>query len=226
MRGVIALENEGETGTLGSEGSGSARKAPVVALLLSAGESYRFGSAPKALASLDGESAIARMARVARSVGVSDVVAVLGAHSGEIGPVLERIGVRFVHHPDWSQGRTGSIQAGLSTLEPGVDLLLWPVDHPFVRGSTLSDILSEAALDGVAGWFVPTFGGHGGHPVLIRAPLLPYVRALGPDEPLRRLLPRLGPQIRRLPVADPWVVSNVDTQEAFAAALSRWRTEG
>ncbi|MCI4331738.1 MAG: nucleotidyltransferase family protein [Thermoplasmata archaeon] len=194
------------------------------ALLLAAGESARFGRTPKALARIDGEPAIVRMARVSNEAGFSPIAAVVGAHELLVRPLLEENGVEVVSHPGWADGRTGSVQAGLGRMGTGADLLIWPVDHPFVRESTLKTLTERARSDAMALWVLPTFQERGGHPVLVRPGALRMIASLGPDEPLRVLLPRLGPQVLRVPVPDPGVVANVDTQQAFALRLSEWRS--
>jgi len=70
----------------------------------------------------------------------------------------------------------------------------------------------------MAVWVLPEFRGHGGHPVILAPPTRASIFELGPDQPLRDLLPRFGPQVRRVPVEDAGVVANLNTWEEYAAA--------
>ena len=64
-------------------------------------------------------------------------------------------------------------------------------------------------------WFVPSFEGFGGHPVLLEPPAIQRIRFLAPAMPLRMLLPEFGPQVVRVPVDDPGVRANVDTEDDY-----------
>ena len=123
----------------------------------------------------------------------------------------------------WREGRTASLQAGLSALPDDSDLLFWPVDHPFVSDRTIDRLFAAQASDALALWFLPEYEGRGGHPVLWKARLRSDLLALRPDAPVRSLIPEFGPQVRRVRVDDPGVIANVDTPEEFRVALEEWR---
>lgn len=148
---------------------------------------------------------------------------VVGPHGQEVGAVLKHSPASLVANSDWEQGRTGSIQAGLREIAPDDDVLLWPVDHPFVELSTVADMLRTASSDSLTWWFIPTFHDQGGHPVLLRRELRPMIEQLGADEPLRTLAPRLGIYVRRLPVEDPGILESADSPEEYLTAVQRWR---
>ncbi len=185
-----------------------------IALILAAGASTRFGGRPKALLSIAGEPAVARLARVSRAAGFVPRV-VVGVHSGEIRNALPSPMPYVVENPEWARGRTGSIQRGLEGLGDDMSVLLWPVDHPFVQAMTLRRLSTAAEHDAMGVWFIPTFEGYGGHPVLLEPPVLPRLRSLGPDVPLRTLIPGFGPQVVRVPVEDAGVRANVNTEQDF-----------
>lgn len=194
------------------------------ALVLAAGESSRFEGTPKALAPVGERTAVRRLVEVSLAEGADPVVVVVGAHRGPIVHELRGLPARVVDAEEWYEGRTASVQAGLAAIPEGLDVLLWPVDHPFVRARTLATLVALKEHDLIGTWFLPTYEGRGGHPVLWRAPVRPLVLELRADAPLRSLLPELGPQVRRVPVDDPGVVANVDTPEEYRSALELWRT--
>jgi molybdenum cofactor cytidylyltransferase len=196
----------------------------TAAMVLSGGESSRFGGTPKALLPIDERSAIRRVVEVCLDEGFDPVEVVVGLHRGPIERELGGLPVDLVEATRWREGRTASIQDGIEALPPGADLLLWPIDHPFVGARTVNALLATRASDLLGVWFLPTFEGRGGHPVLWRAPVREAVLDLRPDAPLRSLLPEFGPQVRRVPVDDPGVVDPVDTPDAYQAALAQWRS--
>ena len=106
----------------------------------------------------------------------------------------------------------------VETWTPDLTFLITPVDTLPCSEST-HRALRRALADHVLA-STPRFSGRGGHPVLLRAGLLePYLE--GPLEacrPLREVLAGTGAQRTCVDVADPGVVSDVDTP-ADACAL-------
>ena len=194
----------------------------TAAVVLSGGESSRFGGMPKALLSTGNRTSVRRIAEICLELGFDPVVVVAGPHRWAIAGEVRGLGVEVVESREWFEGRTASVQAGLNALPPGGDVLLWPVDHPFVRAATVERLERTRDEDLLGVWFIPTFEGHGGHPVLWREALRKEILELRPDAPVRSLIPEFGPQVRRIAVDDPGVVANVDTPEEYRAALEAW----
>lgn len=195
----------------------------TAALVLSGGESVRFGGFPKALAPVGETTAIRRIVDLLLDRGVDPVTVVVGAHKGPIAHELRNVPVSLVEAERWREGRTASMQDGLVTLPEGRDILFWPIDHPFVAAATVDTLLAVRRDDLLSVWWIPTFEERGGHPVLWRSTLRPDLLDLRADAPIRSLLPEFGPQVRRVAVADPGVVANTDTPEEFFEARASWQ---
>jgi molybdenum cofactor cytidylyltransferase len=194
----------------------------TAALILSGGASSRFGGQPKALVPVDGRTGVRRIAEICLADGFAPVTVVVGPHRHPIAHELRGLAVDLVDSEEWAEGRTGSVQTGLASIPPQRDVVFWPVDHPFVRPRTVDALLAARATDQIGVWFIPTYEGRGGHPVLWRPPVRNDIFDLRPDAPIRSLLPEFGPQVRRLRVDDPGVVANVDTPDAYLAAAADW----
>jgi molybdenum cofactor cytidylyltransferase len=197
----------------------------VAAVVLAGGASVRMGGSPKALLPVRGIPAVVRMVRICSDAGLSPVVVVAGAHRAAIRVALHGSDAVVVDHPGWASGRTGSIQAGLATIGSASAALLWPIDHPFVTAETVRGLLARGDQDRLALWVIPTFEGRGGHPIVLRHELFASIQQLRPDQALRSLLGRLGPQVLRAAVPDRGVVENVDTRQSYKAAVERSRGE-
>jgi molybdenum cofactor cytidylyltransferase len=198
----------------------------TAALVLSGGESSRFGGFPKALLSTGSETVVHQIANGCLARGLDPVVVVTGAHHGPIAHAVRDLPVPVVEATDWREGRTASMQAGLAAIPAERDLLFWPVDHPFVDDRTVDTLFAARESDPLAVWFIPAYQERGGHPVLWRARVRPDLLALRPDAPIRSLIPEFGPQVRWVRVEDPGVVANVDTPEEFQSALAEWHRRG
>lgn len=175
-------------------------------LILAAGASERLGS-PKALLSVDGEPAIGRIARLIHEAGGRPIVAVLGSDSERVRIALPQ-SCGAVVNPDWPNGRTNSVRAGLRALPVASHVLLWPVDHPGVRAATVRTL-----VEGDERIRVPTHEGRRGHPTLFPPSLRDEILALRDDEPLHEILRRDPARVREVPVEDPGVLLNVNTPE-------------
>lgn len=201
----------------------------VDAVILAAGASTRSGPTVKALLQpVPGTTVLRHVVELAKSAGVARVFVVLGAHAQEVRAVLEGLGTIPVVHPTWAQGRTGSVKAGLRAVDRSDGpTLLWAVDHPFLRPTTLAALLGPPPSDLSPGisWTVPVFRGRRGHPVVLGARARGEVLTYADDEPLFRY-PRGHPEeVREVTVEDPGVLENIDTPEAWAAARARWASE-
>ncbi len=194
----------------------------TAALLLSAGASSRFGGEPKALLRVGERTSVRRMAEICLADGFDPVVVVVGPHRAPIVHELRDLAVTAVDAERWYEGRTASVQAGLLSLPADRDVLFWPVDHPFVAPRTIDRLLAARERDLLAVWFLPTYRGEGGHPVLWRPRVREEILNLRTDAPIRSLLPEFGPQVCRLDVEDPAVVANVDTPEEYRSAHDAW----
>jgi len=198
----------------------------TAALILSAGESSRFGGYPKALLSTGERSAIRRLSEICLVDGFDPVVVVVGAHTLQVSHELRGLDVSVVVADRWREGRTASVQAGLDAIPDDRDILFWPVDHSFVAARTVDALLTARDSDLLGVWFIPTFEGRGGHPVVWRSLVRADLLELRPDGPIRALLPEFGPQVRRVAVDDPGVVANVDTPDSYREALDAFRARG
>jgi molybdenum cofactor cytidylyltransferase len=197
--------------------------APRWVVVLAAGASRRFEGRPKALLDLRGESAVERVLRVARSAGIGSAVVVVGPHHALIEAALGSDPAVIAVNERWEDGRTGSIQLGLRTAGPDANVLLWPVDHPFVSANTVRNLAEAARGDPLAAWVMPTHEGRGGHPVWLAPAASRLAQRLAPDAPFRGLIPRLGVQVLRVPTQDPWILVGTDTPTEYRRALLDWR---
>ncbi len=186
------------------------------------------GGQPKGLLDVPSEGpTLARMARVSEQAGLHPVLAVVGYRAAEHRTRLGALPLRWVEHPGWAGGRTSSVQAGLRALgaDPP-DCVLWPVDAPFVRASTLQRLrtLSETDPD-PARWLVPVFQGRRGHPVLLGPGAQHEVLGYPVDRPLSSYRTDHPEAVREVLVDDPGVGDNLDSPEAFRGALQRFQKE-
>jgi len=155
------------------------KEGTVAGVLLAAGAGSRYGM-PKVLAE---QGKWLQIAVDALSGSCDDVVVVLGAAVVDVPRPA-----RAVVAPDWADGISSSLRAGLAAADGARYVVLHLVDTPDVGADVIARVLA-AAQSAVSGLARATFGGRPGHPVVIERS---HVAALGEtlqgDEGARRFL--------------------------------------
>lgn len=176
------------------------------AVILAAGHSSRMGH-PKALTSVRGAPALARIVEACEAAALGAPIVVLGAHHDDVRRALPALEgrVAWARNPDPDAGRTGSLQRGLAAASAQV-VLVWPVDHPLATAETVRALLAQPGE-----WVVPIHAGRGGHPLKLADVALSAVMSAPPATPLREIPGMVGLEVVRVPVDDPGILANLDT---------------
>ena len=180
--------------------------------MLAAGSGSRFGGG-KLLAPYSGRLLIEAVLASLRDAPVDETVVVVGADAESLRAVCEPYGVRIVENPDWTQGQSTSVLAGLRALGPDVRAaVVLLADQPLV-GVGAVERLVEAFEEG-AKVAVATYGGRPRNPVLFSREMWSVLETeLWGDEGARPFLRRHPELVTLVPcdgVGDP---ADVDTAE-------------
>jgi molybdenum cofactor cytidylyltransferase len=217
------------------EGAGprsEAQRAPrIAALILAAGRSSRMGPSNKLLAEIDGAPMVARVVRAAMMSHAVSATVVLGHMSEDVRRAVASLGdvarnVRFVENPDFAQGLSTSLKAGLAVLPETVDgALVLLGDMPAVTTGQLNKLI--AAFNPVEGRSicVPTVGGKRGNPVLWAKRFFAEMGNVSGDTGARHLIGEHADQVCEVPMdgetSSDGVLVDLDTPEALAAFRAR-----
>lgn len=139
----------------------------IAAIVLAAGQSQRMGPKNKLLEDVAGTPLVRRavMAAVASSAG--QVVVVTGHQGQDVRAALNDLDVTFVHNPNYAQGLSTSLKAGLNHLSPQVaGAVICLGDMPGITASHIDRLISEFAPDHDRAIGVPVHSGKRGNPVL------------------------------------------------------------
>jgi len=193
---------------------GNASDIPVAGIVLAAGEGRRFGG-PKALADWHGRPLVRHIAALARRAGLDPVIVVVGARAGAVRQALAGLPVEVVENPDWPEGMSRSLQAGLQALPAGVEaFVLLQVDQPLVRPRWLRQLIEAYRATGRP-MVVGAVEGEARPPALFARPLFPALMALRGDQGGRALVRSAPEAVALLPVPDPTWVMDFDTPEDY-----------
>ena len=206
----------------------------AAALLLAAGESIRMGEG-KALLPWQGKTLIEHQVASLASAGVSRTIVVLGYQWEKLEPLLkDQPTVEWVYNPDYSQGKTTSIKAGLRALQriaglPGVPqedaVLVLNVDQP--RSSeTIHRIMRLHSHGGIGSHAasylitVPTYGGRGGHPIILSTSLMAELVDISEDTlGLKAVTRRHERETQRVEIDSPEILLDLNTPQDYQEAI-------
>ena len=184
----------------------------VVALVLAAGRSARFGGDKRRAALADGTSVLVQS--VEHALAAFDEVRVV-LRAGERGQDLRLpTGCRVVHSPDAALGMGHSLAAGVASLADSaaqaVAILLG--DMPWIAPATLRRLAERASASTILS---PHHEGQSGHPVLFGRAFWPALTCLSGDEGARSVVQAHRDRCVVLVVDDAGVLRDVDTPDAL-----------
>lgn len=155
--------------------------------------------------------------------GVSEVVVVLGHNAEAVIPFVKARGASCVINPDYRQGKTTSIKAGLRCVDPNAeDILLLAVDQP--RSRDIVSHVIQAHIERKATITSPRYQGHGGHPLIFSASLKSELERISEEKQgIREVFQAHRDEVYELPVDDPMIRLDLNTPEAYEEARRRYR---
>ncbi len=191
----------------------------VAAVVLAAGGSRRFGQ-PKQLLDWGGQPMIAHVVdRVLESrgpeAGVDEVVVVVGYAADAVREAVRDRPVKIVVNPDWEQGQSTSVQAGLKALGPEMGAALFVLaDQPGLTPPIVNRIL-QRYRETLAPIVLPTYKSQRGNPVLFDRSLFDELMAIEGDQGGRSLIAQHP--VEQVDVDDAAVLQDIDTVADYEA---------
>jgi molybdenum cofactor cytidylyltransferase len=190
----------------------------VAAIMLAAGRSTRMGGPNKLLEKISGKPLVRIAAEQALASRASPVVVVTGHERAKIETALQGLDVRLVHNPDYAQGLSTSVKAGLAALPSEAEAAIVCLgDMPQVTSALIDRLIAAFDPDRNALVAVPTFGGKRGNPVLWSRRFFPELTALEGDVGARHLIGTYQEAVTEVPVENAAAMVDIDTPDALLA---------
>jgi molybdenum cofactor cytidylyltransferase len=193
-------------------------KPKIAALVLAAGRSTRMGGPNKLLETVLGRPLLRHAAEAATGAGLADVLVVTGHQRNAVEAALGGLPVRFVANPDYAEGLSTSLRAGVAALPKNVDAVVILLgDMPGVTSDLVRRL--AAAYDPQAGAHIvaPARLGRRGNPVLWGRRFFPELLRVEGDVGGRHLLELHPEAVREIEAEDDGALIDIDTPEALAA---------
>ena len=195
----------------------AALRAPrIAAIVLAAGLSSRMGS-NKLLQDWRGKPLLRWAVEAAAQSDARPVIVVTGHEAPKIEAALINLEVQFVHNPDYREGLSTSLNAGLSAVPPSADgALVLLGDMPEVSASLIDRLIAAFSPADNRLICVAIHERSRGNPVLWARRFFPEIARLTGDAGAKTLLVAHEDSVCEID-ADGAVLRDIDTPEALAA---------
>jgi molybdenum cofactor cytidylyltransferase len=169
------------------------------------------GSVNKLLEIIDGKPIIAYIVETALASGaVCPVIVVTGFEADRVAAALRGLDVTIVNNPDFEQGLSTSLRAGLAALPPDCDgALILLGDMPQIESCDIAALI-WAAKDRHA-ICIPVKDDKQGNPVLWGAAYFAEMMQLTGDSGAKQLLAKHRECIVEVPIASDRIFTDIDT---------------
>jgi molybdenum cofactor cytidylyltransferase len=185
---------------------------PIAGVILAAGAASRMGQ-PKLLLSWKGETLIKRAARTALEAGLDPVMVVTGSGAVEMQAALAGLSVQMVYNPDWGDGQSTSVRAGINALpEQTAAVIFLLADQPYVSAGLIQQLVKTYAQSRPS-ILAPFVGEKRANPVLFDHSMFDALCRLQGDAGARSIFTRYPPTSLRWP--DERLLFDFDTPEDY-----------
>jgi molybdenum cofactor cytidylyltransferase len=191
----------------------------IAGLVLAAGRSTRMGGPNKLLEEINGRPLVRIATEQVLASGARPVIVVTGHQRERVERALAGLAVTFVHNPNFAEGLSTSLKAGIAAVPADADgAIVCLGDMPQVSAKLIDRLI--AAFDPGRGALVviPTIEGKRGNPVLWSRRFFADLMALEGDVGARHLIGGYAEAVAEVPVEDAAALIDVDTPEALLAA--------
>lgn len=189
------------------------------AIILAAGESKRMGEA-KQLMPLGKSTLLEQAIDNLLNSSVDETIVVLGHKAEEITTKIANKPVKVVINPDYQQGMSTSIVAGLIMVDPRSQAVMLALgDQPLVASRTINQLI-EAFNKNRKGIAVPTYQGRRGHPIIFDIKYKAELFKLKGDIGGREIIQNHPKDVSMVAVDSESVISDIDTKDDYKANLS------
>jgi molybdenum cofactor cytidylyltransferase len=202
------------TGLEGRSTSGSPPR--IGAVVLAAGASERMGATNKLLAPVGGSPMLARVVDALVACRARPIVVVTGYEAQQVSDALAGSPIRLVHNPDYAQGLSTSLRAGLSALEDDIEGAVIALgDMPWVSSEDIDALIDAFEPQEGHTICVPVHDHKRGNPILWSAHYFDEMKRLEGDVGARHLLAQHDEDVCEVRIDNAGVLRDVDTQEAL-----------
>ncbi len=192
----------------------------ISAILLAAGKATRLGK-PKQLMPFGQGTIVEQAIDNLLSSAVNEVVVVVGYRAEEVVKTVAAKPVKLVINPDYEQGMSTSIIAGLNSVDSQAQAVMLALsDQPLIDSRTINRLIEEFCHHdkGIA---IPTYQGRRGHPIVFAAKYRGKLLELKGDIGGRQIIKAHPEDVLEVAVNCEGICIDIDTVDSLSLARSR-----
>jgi len=193
----------------------------LAAIILAAGKSTRMGDKNKLLLPFGDNTILGAVVSEVVKTDIDQIFIVTGNEESRVRDAIAH-DVKFIHNPDFADGLSTSIKAGVGALSDevgGVMILLG--DMPFVSHEDLNaliDVFDKGKI------IVPTHDGEIGNPLIFAAEFFDEFKSLDGDKGARKLLVKHPDKITHVEISSAGIFTDVDNLQAYEQAKVEYQS--
>ncbi|MFC1983807.1 molybdenum cofactor cytidylyltransferase [Chloroflexota bacterium] len=196
----------------------------ISAVILAAGSSRRLGR-PKQLLPIGETTFLERTVDNILDSSVNEVIVVLGHLAEEMARLISRRPITVVVNPDYHQGMSTSVLAGLKLVNQEAQGVLFVLaDQPLVDSETVNRLLENFGSQG-KDIIIPIYKGRRGNPVVFSTTYKNELMQLTGDVGGRTVIARHPDRVLELSVDCEGVVIDVDSWDSYRLVTEKFRQE-
>jgi molybdenum cofactor cytidylyltransferase len=189
----------------------------VTGLVLAAGGSRRLGE-PKQLLPYGSSTLLDHALETARASGFDQLIVALGGSSAEIHRKVDLSGADVVENPEFGEGCSSSIAAGLSAIDPRSELMVLMLgDQPGVTPANVRALI--AGCDEGTVLAACLYDDGRGHPLAFGRQVFGDLLELHGDKAVWKLIDRRPDDVVEVRVPGP-IPRDIDTRGDYEAVLA------
>ncbi len=155
---------------------------------------------------------------------LDEVIVVTGHQNEAVEAAIRHLPVRIVHNPDYAEGQSTSLKAGVRGSSPWTEgFIFFLGDQPLIGADIVTALLERFRRDHPL-LVAPVFAGKQGNPVLISAKLRRELLALTGDAGARPLIERHADALATVEINQPAIRMDIDREEDYEACLALFET--
>jgi molybdenum cofactor cytidylyltransferase len=147
------------------------------------------------------------------------VIVVTGHEADQVRAALGDRPVQWCHNPDYAEGLSTSLKAGLDVLPEAPGILIALGDMPRIKAGQIDRLIAAFNPTEGRAICVPTVAGKRGNPVLFATRFVPEMRELSGDVGARHLIGAHAEDVVEIEMDDDAALLDIDTPAALSALL-------
>jgi molybdenum cofactor cytidylyltransferase len=189
----------------------------VTGLVLAAGGSRRLGE-PKQLLPYGSGTLVDHALETARASEFDQLIVALGGSSAAVRRTVDLSGADVVENPDFGEGCSSSIAAGMRAIDPRSELLVLILgDQPGVTSASVRALI--AGCDAGTALAACLYDDGRGHPLAFGRTLFGDLQELHGDKAVWKLMERRSDEVIEVRIPGP-IPPDINTREDYEAVLA------